>query len=711
MYLDGQGKRIDLGGRVGSPGGEGTTFAVVGRAELVAKIYHAPPDAAKCRKLMAQAAATLPGIRSLAAWPLSLVHDKKGAVAGFLMQRVAGKSVHLLYRPDDRAQHFAGVTWQGLVDVARNVAAAFHALHRHGVVMGDVNESNILVDAESGGVKLIDCDSFQFTSVDGSIHPCPVFTAGWTPPELLETPSLISQRSIQHDRFGLAVLIFHLLFMGRHPFAGVPPENLLENPPSLEDLIKRGVFPYSAEHRGGFRPPPRFLGLTVVPERVAALFERAFISRDRPGADEWFRELGGIELSRCRWGHIYYRKLSGCPWCEVWNRGGGNFFITLSLEGGTETLVMEIDALLSQVKNLMMPGSGAVLGPLATRRAQTLVVPDPLKFHYPSPAPQPFPRIFKFRLGFGIGGLLFIGGLVVAIEMPLLFILWIAMIVQGLRLAFRGTTNPAYNAEVQRRMEAPGLIREDIDLLIQVMQRLSIESAQSFEAERDEACRRVLRVQGHKLEILRELRASLQKDLLTIREASRNIPRLKEKWQRMIAEKSQLETQLRSIPIPYAAIPGLDRVRSEILVARGINTAWDLKRAGKIPGLGTGEAELRHWLRTQEDKFHFDPQTSLSLSGRQEVQRRSRAEEARILKEFQGLRTMWAECQRLADAATFEADAVAMVWQEVYRIEEAHAVAKKRFAEKLARLEAKIEEYGQAQADARTCPRELGKWE
>ncbi len=709
MYRDGQGKRIDLGARVGSPGGEGSTYAVAGRAELVAKIYHSPPDPAKVRKLQAQAAASLPGIRSLAAWPLELVYDDRRAVVGFLMPRVAGKSVHLLYRPDDRTQHFTGVTWQGLLDVARNVAAAFHALHRHGVVMGDVNESNILVDGASGAVKLIDCDSFQFTAEDGSIHPCPVFTAGWTPPELLETPALITQRSVQHDRFGLAVLVFHLLFMGRHPFAGVPPEHLLENPPPLEDLIKRGIFPYSAARRGGFLPPPKFLRLSVLPERVATLFERAFVSRDRPGADEWFRELGGIELSRCRWGHVYYRKLVGCPWCEVWNSGGGNFFISVSLEGGTDTLVMEIDALFAQVKAQTMPGSADVLGPLAKLKVQAFIVPDPNKFRYPTPAPRRFPLIFRFRSSFVFGTAMLIGGLVLAVAKPLMFSICLVLIGYALYLISRGSANPTYNAEVRRRREAPGMVKEDIDLLLQVLQRISTGSAQAFEAERDDACRRVLRFQGQKLEKLRELRAALQKGLLEIRGAARNIPRLKERWRFMVAEKSQLETYLRSIPIPYQNIPQVGL--REILIAQGINTAWDLKQSGKIPGMGSGEADLRNWLLRRESKFSFDPQMELSLSGRQEVQRRSREEEARILKEFQSLRGKWAESQRLADPRAFETDAVSMVTREIYRIEEAHAAARNEFAEKLVKLDGKIQEYGQAHADAGACPRELGKWE
>lgn len=181
MVLDEHRNRIVLGERVGSPGGEGTTHAVAGRSDVVAKIYHANrlPDRHQCEKLRFQVSAQLPHVRKIAAWPQKLLFDDKGKTVGFLMPRITGKSIHLLYRPDDRNQHFPKATWQSLIDVARNVAAAFHCLHQHGVIMGDVNETNVFVTAETGEVRLIDCDSFQIQGANGQIFPCSVFTAGW----------------------------------------------------------------------------------------------------------------------------------------------------------------------------------------------------------------------------------------------------------------------------------------------------------------------------------------------------------------------------------------------------------------------------------------------------------------------------------------------------------------------------------------------------
>ena len=73
--------------------------------------------------------------------------------------------------------------------------------------------------AQDATVALIDADSFQF-SLNGKSYPCVVGVPDFTPPELHGKNLASVQRTIEHDNFGLAVAIFHLLFMGRHPFAG-----------------------------------------------------------------------------------------------------------------------------------------------------------------------------------------------------------------------------------------------------------------------------------------------------------------------------------------------------------------------------------------------------------------------------------------------------------------------------------------------------------
>lgn len=87
--------------------------------------------------------------------------------------------------------------------------------------MGDVNQNSFMVGRDSK-VVLIDSDSFQINA-NGTLHLCEVGVSYFTPPELQTLSSFIGfERTENHDNFGLALLIFHVLFGGRHPYSGVP---------------------------------------------------------------------------------------------------------------------------------------------------------------------------------------------------------------------------------------------------------------------------------------------------------------------------------------------------------------------------------------------------------------------------------------------------------------------------------------------------------
>ena len=68
-------------------------------------------------------------------------------------------------------------------------------------------------------VVLIDSDSVQINA-NGTLHLCEVGVSHFTPPELQTMPSFVGfERTENHDNFGLALLIFHILFGGRHPYS------------------------------------------------------------------------------------------------------------------------------------------------------------------------------------------------------------------------------------------------------------------------------------------------------------------------------------------------------------------------------------------------------------------------------------------------------------------------------------------------------------
>jgi DNA-binding helix-hairpin-helix protein with protein kinase domain len=340
-------------------GGEGRVYAVEGRRDVLVKLYKEPdPDREEKLRLMVDRGSR--ALRRVAAWPLTPLMDADEATAGFAMERLTEwRPLHSVYQIRSRLTHFPQRNFAFLVRVARNLSTCVHHLHEHGVVVGDLNESNAFVGPDAM-VKLIDADSFQIEE-NGRVFPCKVAKGELLAPELQGKLVADTERTTEHDRFALAVLIFQTLVFGRHPFAGRPGKELEEV--SLEEAIGRGYYVFSQRRDVPLRPPP-FLTLDWLPPNVRELFERAFDPAEpsRPSAKEWYFALKELEgsLASCdlNGSHAYWFGHSACPWCELeakWNVSLFRPTFTLSSAPG------DLDALWSRLEQIAGPG---VDGPL-----------------------------------------------------------------------------------------------------------------------------------------------------------------------------------------------------------------------------------------------------------------------------------------------------------------------------------------------------------
>jgi hypothetical protein len=304
-------------------GGEARVLGVPGDESLVAKLYH-QPTLERARKLarMIEAPPALEGGAALA-WPVDLLTDPNGRFAGFLMPRAEGPRVFEFYNPASRRRAAPLSDWGLLHRAGMNLAAAFDALHGRGYVVGDVNESNILVSPENASVTLVDTDSFQVRDpAGGAVHRSGVGKAEFTPPELQGTRFTEVDRAPEHDRFGLAVLLFLLLMEGTHPFAQ-RFEGDAESLP-VEERIRRGLYPY--ERRDDDCKPPRLAPpIETLHPRLQALFARCFVDgradpAARPSAAEWRDALAAAEgeLRACDENprHRFAAHVPFCPWCH-----------------------------------------------------------------------------------------------------------------------------------------------------------------------------------------------------------------------------------------------------------------------------------------------------------------------------------------------------------------------------------------------------------
>lgn len=334
-FYDSGGTVIRLGKKIGS-GGEGDVYELLMSPKTtVAKIYKKPLDEKKQEKLRLMARGCNEDLKGISAWPTDVLSTRPGGpVVGFLMPKIAdAEPIHKVYGPTHRKETFPHADWRFLVRAAKNLAAAFYVIHQYGYVIGDVNEGNILVN-ERACVRLIDCDSFQVRSRD-QLYCCEVGVAQFTPPEIQKSGHFRLERTGNHDNFGLAILIFQLLFLGRHPYAGVYSGK--EDMP-IGKAIAEFRFAYSKHaHTKAIAPPPNSVGLAIVPGELADLFERAFAERGtspvgRPRAGDWWDILDPLEnkLRRCSADsvHHYYAGLSSCPWCRLEEESGVLLFLS-----------------------------------------------------------------------------------------------------------------------------------------------------------------------------------------------------------------------------------------------------------------------------------------------------------------------------------------------------------------------------------------------
>jgi DNA-binding helix-hairpin-helix protein with protein kinase domain len=321
VFYNSDAEIVRVGEQIGA-GGEGTVFQVQGRCDLAAKIYHQPPTAEKAEKLRALSRLATGRLFRLSAWPVDVLRSQpEGDVAGFVMKRInEGREVHALHSPKSRLQSFPEASWAFLIYVAANIVRAISTVHEHGFVIGDVNPKNILVTRRAT-VFLLDCDSFQ-VSAGGKSYRCEGGFPEYTPPELQGRFFGDVDRLPEHDYFGLAVAIFQLLFLGRHPFSGL---YLDAGEMPLERAIRERRFAYGADSESRqMRQPPGALSMRAIPEPMADLFRRAFLSAtaaERPRPQEWIAPLESLtkSLKRCdlHSGHHYFRELSECPWCGI----------------------------------------------------------------------------------------------------------------------------------------------------------------------------------------------------------------------------------------------------------------------------------------------------------------------------------------------------------------------------------------------------------
>jgi DNA-binding helix-hairpin-helix protein with protein kinase domain len=564
-------------GRELGRGGEGSVYELPHEKDLVAKLYHRPADPERAAKIMAMSRSTTPRLCEVAAWPVEpLSTAPGGGVVGFLMPRCAGRPIHALYGPKSRLVDFPSANWAFLIQAAANLARAFSVVHEQGHVIGDVNQGNCLVSPRAT-VTLIDCDSFQIARE--KIFHCTVGTPIYTPAELYGQPLASAARTAQQDGFGLAVLIFQLLFIGRHPYAGKYLDPRQEMP--IERAIREGRFAYGSLAGAHLMEQPPFTpSLNLLPASVAGLFERAFSAAtsarlSRPAAREWVVALEGLgrELASCpaNASHQFPRGCVGCPWCSIENATGALLF-ALPLVGASG---FDLDRLWREILKAMPPPVtiGSATPPLATPSASAAVMA-----HVESDRRELVRGSVVVAVCSLAGACAGLAG-PAGCSLGLLFLL--AAVLTLVAMFFR---------RFRRRLPLRRTVSETKER-IEAIERRDPVNVASFDAKRQE------------LEKMRNEYLSLP----TVRQARLDALQAN-------VRSAQLRQYLDLQRIAGAKIPGIGPGRAATLASYGIETAWDVtaRALAGVHGFGPKRsADLLGWRTGLERRFTFNPSSGL----------------------------------------------------------------------------------------------------
>ena len=322
-------KRLILGKKIGE-GGEGEVYKIKGWKWEIAKIYRKPSKEHEQKvEIMIQAPPEEPLFDKIGhrifAWPTELLRNRDGEFVGYIMPYIRDSvSLFRILHPEERKEsEFRHINRIQLYQLAFNLAFAVYIAHKNGYIIGDLNESNVLIN-KKGRVSIIDTDSFQ-VSRNGLFYPCPVGKEEYLAPELLKDHSQ-RKREVWHDAYALSVLVFRLLMEGHFPYSGKRRENL-----TWGEVLRSPVFPYeSSQAIGKVEPPPNMEQIwKTLPEPVRELFKRCFIDglqnpKQRPTPPEWCFVLDAVDsLLQRQLGDSYKRTILGripCPSCGLKNR-------------------------------------------------------------------------------------------------------------------------------------------------------------------------------------------------------------------------------------------------------------------------------------------------------------------------------------------------------------------------------------------------------
>lgn len=279
FIYDNKGNKHKLLKQMGRTGGEGSVYLT--NTKYICKIYK-KEKVTKFReekiKLLIQHTIKVQNV----CLPEYIIYNNNKEFVGYLMPQARGSEIKTsIFIPPLLKQKFPHWNRLHLAKIALNILQKIEKLHRHNIILGDINPSNILLNSEND-IYFIDTDSFQVEN-----YPCSVGMVPYTRKIHHGERYENYLRTKDDDIFAISTLVFQLMLPGKLPYS-------FSGGGSEKENMKPENFPYKCYDGAGYKNAPDGQWVYIwshLPYKLKLLFCRIFKKNEKVSLNDLIEQM------------------------------------------------------------------------------------------------------------------------------------------------------------------------------------------------------------------------------------------------------------------------------------------------------------------------------------------------------------------------------------------------------------------------------------
>ena len=207
-------------------------------------------------------------------WPRNVF--KISGRASYSTVKARGKDLALFMRKPI-LEKYKFIDRKYIVMLTLDILDKISLLHQNNILLGDINLTNILIDVEKCKSFFVDTDSYQFDK-----YRCTVGSVAFTAPEIQNKNFKTFKRSIDHENFAIATLMFVLFHCGQRPYS------LLGGSTTQKNIANQNfVYPYE-QSITNLAPKGIYENMwNMLSPSLKRVFYDCFKNGNRPSVESW----------------------------------------------------------------------------------------------------------------------------------------------------------------------------------------------------------------------------------------------------------------------------------------------------------------------------------------------------------------------------------------------------------------------------------------